>query len=103
MTSTVQHLKCPVGIDREVARHDERITSVTERVKVVEETIKEINAEGIYDKPIVTEVTPFDKFYSAEGYHQEYFANNPNQPYCAAVVAPKVAKFRQKFVSRLKR
>ncbi len=71
--------------------------------QVAEETIKEINAEAIYDKPIVTEVTPFDKFYSAENYHQEYFANNPTQPYCAAVVAPKVAKFRQKFVSRLKK
>lgn len=64
--------------------------------------IKEISDEGIYDKPIVTEVTAFDKFWPAEDYHQEYFANNPNQPYCAAVVAPKVAKFRQKFVSRLK-
>jgi peptide-methionine (S)-S-oxide reductase len=47
-------------------------------------------------------VTAFDKFYPAEDYHQEYFANNPTQPYCAAVVAPKVAKFRQKYVSRLK-
>lgn len=64
--------------------------------------IKEISDEGIYDKPIVTEVTAFDRFWPAEDYHQEYFANNPNQPYCAAVVAPKVAKFRQKFVSRLK-
>ena len=49
------------------------------------------------------QVTAFDKFWPAENYHQEYFANNPNQPYCAAVVAPKVAKFRQKFTSRLKR
>jgi len=65
--------------------------------------IKEITAEGIYDNPIVTEVTAFDKFWPGEDYHQEYFANNPNQPYCAAVVAPKVAKFRQKFASRLKR
>ena len=71
--------------------------------RVAEEVIAEISAEGIYDKPIVTEVTAFDKFWPAENYHQEYFANNPNQPYCAAVVAPKVAKFRQKFVSRLKR
>ncbi|CAF4134159.1 unnamed protein product, partial [Rotaria sp. Silwood1] len=54
-----------------------------------------LTAEGIYDNPIVTEVTAFTNFYSAEGYHQEYFANNPNQPCCAAVVAPKVAKFRQ--------
>ncbi|MER3633035.1 MAG: peptide-methionine (S)-S-oxide reductase, partial [Blastocatellia bacterium] len=55
-----------------------------------------------YEHPIVTEITPADKFWRAEDYHQEYFANNPNQPYCAAVVAPKVAKFRQKFASRLK-
>jgi len=74
-----------------------------EQKRVAEETIREIEAEGIYDREIVTELTPFDKFYIAENYHQEYFANNPNQPYCAAVVAPKVAKFRQKYVSRLKR
>jgi len=74
-----------------------------EQKRVAEETIKEVNDEGVYDDPIVTEVTPFDKFYAGEDYHQEYFANNPNQPYCAAVVAPKVAKFRQKFVSRLKK
>lgn len=73
-----------------------------EQKRVAEETIAEFNAEGIYDNPIVTEVTAFDKFWPAENYHQEYFANNPNQPYCAAVVAPKVAKFRQKFLSRLK-
>jgi len=55
-----------------------------------------------WDDPIVTEITPFDKIYIAENYHQEYFANNPNQPYCRAVVAPKVAKFRKEFVARLK-
>ena len=71
--------------------------------RIAEEVIREVTAEGVYDNPIVTEVTPFDKFYIAENYHQEYFANNPNQPYCAAVVAPKVAKFRQKFVNRLKK
>ena len=73
-----------------------------EQKQIAEEVIKEFTGEKIYDQPIVTEVTAFDKFYAAENYHQEYFANNPNQPYCAAVVAPKVAKFRQKFVSRLK-
>ena len=77
--------------------HDE-----TQR-QIAEETIKEVTEAAVYDKPIVTEVTEFDKFYIAENYHQEYFANNPNQPYCAAVVAPKVAKFRQKYVSRLKK
>lgn len=74
-----------------------------EQKKTAEEVIKEVTEAGVYDDPIVTEVTPFDKFYIAEDYHQEYFANNPNQPYCAAVVAPKVAKFRQKYVSRLKK
>jgi peptide-methionine (S)-S-oxide reductase len=73
-----------------------------EQKRVAEEVIAEITAEGIYDNPIVTEVKPVDRFWPAEDYHQEYFANNPNQPYCAAVVAPKVAKFRQKFLSRLK-
>src|SRR3954471_20007787 len=61
-----------------------------EQRRVAEEVIAEITADGIYDDPIVTEVTKFTGFYHAENYHQEYFANNPNQPYCAAVVAPKV-------------
>jgi len=68
-----------------------------------ENVIAEITAEALYPSPVVTEVTQFDKFWPAENYHQEYFANNPSQPYCAGVVAPKVAKFRQKFVDRLKR
>ncbi|HVF29598.1 MAG TPA: peptide-methionine (S)-S-oxide reductase MsrA [Pyrinomonadaceae bacterium] len=71
--------------------------------QAAEEVIKEITDAGIYDAPIVTEVTAFDKFWPAENYHQEYFANNPNQPYCAAVVAPKVAKFRKQFSERLKK
>lgn len=74
-----------------------------EQKKVAHEIIDEITREAVYDQPIVTEVTAFDKFWPAEDYHQEYFANNPNQPYCVVVVAPKVAKFRQKFVERLKR
>lgn len=73
-----------------------------EQKRIAEEVIKEITDEGIYDNPIVTEITPFDRFYAGEDYHQEYFANNPNQPYCSAVVAPKVAKFRKKFANRLK-
>jgi peptide-methionine (S)-S-oxide reductase len=67
-----------------------------------DEVIKEITDEGVFDAPIVTEVKPFEKFWPAEDYHQEYFANNPNVPYCAAVVSPKVKKFRQKFADRLK-
>lgn len=74
-----------------------------EQKQTAEEIIKEVTEAEIYDNPIVTEVAQFDKFYPAEDYHQEYFANNPAQPYCAAVVAPKVAKFRKQFVSRLKK
>jgi peptide-methionine (S)-S-oxide reductase len=74
-----------------------------EQERTAHEIIAEITKEAIYDNPIVTEVTAFDKFWPAEDYHQEYFANNPNQPYCAGVVAPKVAKFRQKFSARLKK
>jgi peptide-methionine (S)-S-oxide reductase len=73
-----------------------------EQKQVAEEIIKEIADEKIYDNPIVTEVTPFTTFYPAEDYHQEYFAKNPNQPYCAAVVAPKVRKFRAKYADKLK-
>ena len=70
--------------------------------QTAEEIIAEITAAGIYDDPIVTEVTPFTGFWPAEDYHQEYFANNPNQPYCSFVVAPKVAKFRQKFAGKMR-
>lgn len=73
-----------------------------EQKEIAEETIRELDAERIWDAPIVTEVVPFEKFYAAEDYHQEYFAQNPAQPYCRAVVAPKVAKFRQKFLGKLK-
>lgn len=68
-----------------------------------EQVIAELTAEGIWRDPIVTEITAAPVFYPAEGYHQEYFANNPNQPYCLGVVAPKVAKARQKFFAKLKK
>lgn len=77
--------------------HDE------EQKKVAKEVIQEISSTKIWDDPIVTEVTPFDKFYLAEDYHQEYFKKNPFQGYCRAVVAPKVAKFRHTFTERLKK
>ncbi len=73
-----------------------------EQRRIAEEIIAEINDAKIYDDPIVTEVRPYANFWPAEDYHQEYFANNPNQPYCSSVVAPKVAKFRQKYLSLLK-
>ena len=73
-----------------------------EQKQIAEEIIREITEEKLYDDPIVTEITEATEFYPAEDYHQEYFINNPTQPYCAAVVAPKVQKFRQKFTDRLK-
>ncbi|HMM79067.1 MAG TPA: peptide-methionine (S)-S-oxide reductase MsrA [Pyrinomonadaceae bacterium] len=71
--------------------------------QVAEAVIREIDEAGVYERPIVTEVVPFEKFWPAEDYHQEYFVNNPNQPYCSAVIAPKVAKFRKMYAERLKR
>jgi peptide-methionine (S)-S-oxide reductase len=65
-----------------------------------EEMIGELAAKGVSRSPIVTEVRPASTFYPAEGYHQEYFRNHPEQPYCAFVVAPKVRKFREKFASK---
>ena len=74
-----------------------------EQKMVAEGLIKSLNAQKIWDKPIVTEVAKLDKFYMAEDYHQEYFARNPYQPYCQAVVAPKVSKFRKHFLELLKK
>jgi peptide-methionine (S)-S-oxide reductase len=68
-----------------------------------EAVIAALDAEQLWEGHIVTQVVPASTFYLAEDYHQEYFANNPNQPYCMFVVAPKVAKFRKQFLERLKK
>ncbi len=67
-----------------------------------ETAISTLTAERVYSLPIVTEVRPAVTFYAAEDYHQQYFTNHPNQPYCAFVVSPKVQKFRRKFAARLR-
>jgi peptide-methionine (S)-S-oxide reductase len=64
--------------------------------------ILELNAAKVFAGPIVTQVQPASTFYRAEDYHQEYFANNPRQPYCAYIVAPKLQKFRHKFAKKVK-
>jgi peptide-methionine (S)-S-oxide reductase len=74
-----------------------------EQRAIAKEVIRELEAESLWDDPVVTEVTPFTTFYPAESYHQDYFNRNPYQPYCAAVIAPKVAKFRSKYLERLAR
>ncbi|MBN1231361.1 MAG: peptide-methionine (S)-S-oxide reductase MsrA [Anaerolineales bacterium] len=70
--------------------------------KIAEEVVKELTEKQVWDAPIVTQIEPFLEFFPAEDYHQNYLANNPNQPYCRAVVSPKVVKFRKNFKDRLK-
>ncbi len=65
--------------------------------------VRELDEQGIWTNPIVTEIRSAETFYRAEDYHQEYFQNNPYQPYCTFVVEPKVKKFREKFGRKLKR
>lgn len=74
-----------------------------EQKRIANEVIASLTSEKLFGKPIVTEVADDAPFFSAEGYHQDYFERNGNQPYCMAVVAPKVAKFRKSFAERLKR
>ena len=72
-----------------------------EQKQTAEATMAELSSAGIWDRPLVTQVEPLTVYYKAEDYHQGYFRNNPGQGYCQAVVAPKVAKFRQHFAARL--
>jgi peptide-methionine (S)-S-oxide reductase len=72
-----------------------------EQKRIAEEVIAEFEAEGIYDDPIVTEITSLDEFYVAEAYHQNYYRDNPMAGYCMFVIRPKVAKFRRKFMEKL--
>ncbi len=74
-----------------------------EQKATAEEVIRDLERGKVWDKPIVTEITSFSAFYPAEAYHQEYFARNPYQGYCVAVIAPKVAKFRHKYLEKLKK
>lgn len=76
--------------------HDE------EQRMTAEALIAELTAEHAFDSPIVTEIKPLDRFYIAEQYHQNYFAQNSSQSYCAYVISPKLTKFRQKFAERLR-
>ena len=73
-----------------------------EQKRLAEETIAELEAAQVWDAKIVTQLEPLEEYYKAEDYHQEYFERNPYQPYCQVVVAPKVAKFRQNYLSKLK-
>jgi peptide-methionine (S)-S-oxide reductase len=76
--------------------HDDAQRDTAQRV------IQELEAAHVWDDPIVTELAPLTTFYPAEQYHQEYYRRNTNQPYCRAVIAPKVAKLRTKYFEKLK-
>jgi peptide-methionine (S)-S-oxide reductase len=76
--------------------HDARQKAEAEAV------IRDLTGEGVFREPIVTEVVPLGEFVPAEPYHQGYYRQNPDQPYCRAVIAPKVAKLRAKYAPRLK-
>jgi peptide-methionine (S)-S-oxide reductase len=91
------------GADRGTQYRSAIFVHSPEQRAIAEQTIAKLNAEKIWDAPIVTEITDAPVFYPAEDYHQEFFKRNPNQGYCMAVVSPKLSKFRQKFLSKLRR
>lgn len=78
-----------------ILAHNEAQQSAAEKM------IEELNASGEFSSPIVTQVEPIPTFYPAEGYHQNYFNANPGQPYCMAVIPPKLAKLQAKFADKL--
>lgn len=73
-----------------------------EQKRIAEQSKQETNASDLWPDPIVTEISPFTNFYEAEAYHHDYFRRNPNQPYCRAVIDPKVQKFRNTFQEKLR-
>lgn len=74
-----------------------------EQERVARETVVSLGAAKVWSDPIVTEIAPLDAFWPGEAYHDDYFARNPQNPYCAVVIAPKVAKARTAFLERLAR
>ena len=73
-----------------------------EQKATAQHLIADLDARKVFDAPIVTEVTPMDRFHPAEAYHQGYYRAHTNQPYCHATITPKLAKLRQKYAARLK-
>jgi len=73
------------------------------QAEAAREVVEQVATAGVYPDPIVTSIEPLTAFYPAETYHDDYYARNPNQGYCQAVIAPKVAKFRKQHVERLRR
>jgi peptide-methionine (S)-S-oxide reductase len=97
----------PTTLDRQGADVGSQYRSIIlthspEQEKTARALIAELEREKVWDDPIVTQVEPAPTFYPAEDYHQEYYANNPSQGYCQAVIRPKLAKFRKAWAQKLK-
>ena len=90
------------GADRGTQYRSAIFYHTSEQKEIAEKYKEELNKEKVFNGPIVTEITPFDKFYKAENYHQDYFANNRTQGYCQMVIVPKIEKFRKIFKDKLK-
>jgi peptide-methionine (S)-S-oxide reductase len=101
------HVHDPTTLNRQGADVGPQYRSVIfyhdeDQRKTAEEVIRQVNSLGIYRDPVVTLVVPFEAFYEAEDYHDDYYQNNPNQPYCRLVIAPKVSKLRKFYEDKLK-
>ena len=101
------HIHDPTSLNRQGADVGTQYRSIIlyhnkEQKALAEASKQEHESSGEWAKPFVTEIVALEEFYPAEEYHQNYFASNPNQPYCQIVVAPKVQKFRKSFQARLK-
>lgn len=97
----------PTTLNRQGADEGTQYRSVIfygnqEQKRQADEIIKELTTDKVFRNPIVTEVTPLQVFYPAEGYHREYYKRNPSKPYCQAVIAPKLSKFRAHWKAKLK-
>jgi peptide-methionine (S)-S-oxide reductase len=90
------------GADRGTQYRSAIFTHSPEQEQTAREVIRDLEEEGVWDDPIVTQVEPLTHFYPAEDYHDAYYRRNARQPYCQIVIAPKVAKFRQKYLSKLR-
>ena len=96
------HIHDPTTLNRQGADVGTQYRSVIfyhneEQKAIAEKSKQETDASGLWPNPIVTEIAPLTAFYPAETYHQNYYRLNPNQPYCRAVIAPKIQKFRKTF------
>jgi peptide-methionine (S)-S-oxide reductase len=100
------HLHDPTTLNRQGADIGTQYRSVifyhnAEQEKMARQVFEEIDRSDLWENPLVTEISPLTEFYVAEDYHQNYYANNPNQPYCTFVISPKISKLRKLFKDRL--